>query len=125
MSLKVEDLDASLRFYEALGFQVLGGDDDWKILGNGLTKIGLFAAHIEENILTFNPGLAQDAMADGPRPDGGMPQPLDEFTDVREIERQLVEAGIELRRSTENADGPEHIILVDPDGNRIMIDQFF
>jgi catechol 2,3-dioxygenase-like lactoylglutathione lyase family enzyme len=132
MSLCVADLDRSLAFYEALGFSVIGGEDRWRILSNGPTKLGLFEEEIETNILTFNPGLEQDwpgqdgvTEAAGPGGAPGMPTPKADFTDVREIERRLVDAGIELTRRTTTESGPDHITLADPDGNQILIDQFF
>ncbi len=121
VSLRVSDLDASLAFYAALGFRELGGEGDWRIIGNGSTKLGLFAEHIEENILTFNPGMAQDYEPQGE----GLPDPLSDFTDVREIERRLADAGITLDRATETEAGPDFILLKDPDGNQLMIDQFY
>ena len=116
ISLTVKDLALSRAFYEKLGFEVTGGGEEhnYLILVNGGAVIGLFQGMFEKNILTFNPGI-----------DIGMQQ-LDEFTDVREIQRELKAAGVEL---TEEADqetsGPAHITLVDPDGNPILIDQFF
>ena len=127
VSLAVADLDRSLAFYEALGFEVVGGDGDYRILSNGLTKLGLFHGMFEGNILTFNPGLAQDPSLVEPSGGGDdrMPGQLDEFTDVRVVERRLRDAGIELTEGTESDSGPGHITLVDPDGNQILIDQFF
>ena len=121
VSLRVTDLEASLAFYAALGFRELGGEGDWRIIGNGSTKLGLFAEHIEENILTFNPGMAQDYEPEGE----GLPDPLPDFTDVREIERRITAAGIPLDRATETESGPDFILLTDPDGNQLMIDQFY
>ena len=117
VSLTVKDLAASRRFYETLGFEQTGGQEDqnYLIMRNGRTVIGLFHGMFEKNILTFNPGLTLEGT------------PLDEFTDVREIERKLLEAGIEVteRVADDNPQGPAHITLVDPDGNAILIDQFF
>lgn len=121
LSLPVADLDASIRFYGHLGFSEIGGEGNWRILGNGTTKIGLFAEHLDEAILTFNPGLPQDFE---PGADG-MPEPLAEFTDVRVIEQRLDGAGVELERRTETEAGPDHVIVRDPDGHLIMFDQFF
>lgn len=116
VSLRVSDLAASRAFYETLGFQVTGGqaEEGWLILVNGTTIIGLFHGHVTENVLTFNPGL-DNSMAEVPG-----------FTDVREIQRRLEEAGVELERRVdpEQAEGPAHITLRDPDGNAILIDQF-
>lgn len=114
ISLSVSDLARSRAFYEKLGFSATGGDEEsWLILRNGDTTIGLFHGMFEGNILTFNPGMAQD-----------MSEP-EQFTDVREIQRQLVDAGVELIETVEEASsGPGHITLTDPDGNAILIDQF-
>ena len=116
ISLSVADLAASREFYEKLGFTVTGGDADegWLILVNGSTIIGLFHGMFEGNMLTFNPGLAND-----------MSQ-VDPFTDVREIQASLEADGVDLeeRVGDDNPSGAAHIVLLDPDGNPILIDQF-
>lgn len=115
ISLSVKDLAASQAFYEKLGFVETGGnaDEGWLILVNEPAVIGLFHGMFEGNILTFNPGLVL-----------GGEQP-EEFTDVRDIATALTASGIELGETVpaDNAEGPAHITLVDPDGNAIMIDQ--
>jgi catechol 2,3-dioxygenase-like lactoylglutathione lyase family enzyme len=114
VSLSVQDLATSRAFYEKLGFSALGGDADhgYLIMKNGSTVIGLFQGMFEGNILTFNPGWDQDASE------------LDEFTDVREIQARLKAAGLSLTREADpDTEGPEHITLVDPDGNAILVDQ--
>lgn len=116
VSLPVADLAASRAFYERLGFEVVGGDaeQNWLILRNGEATIGLFHGMFDQPILTFNPGLLQD----GNR--------LDDFTDVREFQAALLAGGVELAESTDaDGTGPAHIVFTDPDGHRIMIDQFF
>lgn len=118
VSLAVADLDASRRFYEALGFVVTGGDPDqgYLILRNGEAMLGLFHGMFEGNILTFNPGLT------------GRMERVREFTDVRAIEQALRTAGIEIAEgvAADAGDhGPAHLTLTDPDGNAILIDQFF
>jgi lactoylglutathione lyase len=117
VSLAVEDLAVSQAFYEKLGFSVAGGDPDqnYLILANGRTIIGLFQDMLDSNILTFNPGLNNDM------------EQVEDFTDVRELQTKLETAGIELgeRVGSDNSEGPAHIRLVDPDGNAILIDQFF
>jgi catechol 2,3-dioxygenase-like lactoylglutathione lyase family enzyme len=116
ISLNVADLDRSRRFYEQLGFEVSGGDADehWLILRSGDAVIGLFHGMFEQNILTFNPGLTQAA------------EPTDEFTDVRVVQAALRAAGVEIAVETDpDGTGPGHIVLSDPDGNQIMVDQFF
>lgn len=114
ISLSVKDIEASRRFYEKLGFRSLGGDQsqNWLILFNGDTVIGLFQGMFEGNLLTFNPGWNQQAEAIGP------------FTDVREIQRELKAQGIDfVQEADETTTGPAHFVIVDPDGNTILIDQ--
>ena len=114
VSLAVKDIVKSNEFYEKLGFSPFGGDitQNWLILKNGDHVIGLFQGMFEKNILTFNPGWDQNA------------KDLAEFTDVREIQKVLREQGIELlEKADETSDGPASILLLDPDGNPILIDQ--
>jgi lactoylglutathione lyase len=114
VSLAVKDLAASQAFYEKLGFTTIFGDatQNWLILRNGNTKIGLFQGMFEDNIMTFNPGWS----------DSG--EPLAEFTDIRDIQRHLKEQGVTIMtEADENTDGPASFVLADPDGNLIMLDQ--
>ena len=114
VSLAVKDLAASREFYQRLGFEPVGGDPkhNWQILRNGTTTIGLFQGMFEENILTFNPGW--DAQA----------QPLVQFTDVREIQATLDQRSVECtKRADDSNDGPTSLVIVDPDGNPVLIDQ--
>ena len=114
ISLAVQDINASKTFYEKLGFEVFGGDisQNWLILKNGEHVIGLFQGMFEKNMLTFNPGWNQDA------------EKLDTFTDVRELQRQLKAQGVELiSEADESTTGPAHIMMMDPDGNPILVDQ--
>ena len=114
ISLAVKDIQASKAFYEKLGFKEFGGDisQNWLILKNGDHVIGLFQGMFEKNILTFNPGWDQNA------------QPLDTFTDVRELQQQLKDQGIEfMSEADETTTGPASFVIVDPDGNPILVDQ--
>jgi lactoylglutathione lyase len=114
VSLAVKDIHASKAFYEKLGFEVFHGDisQNWLVLKNGEHVIGLFQGMFEKNILTFNPGWNQQA------------QPLDAFTDVRELQRQLKVQGLEfMSEADETTTGPTSFIIVDPDGNPILVDQ--
>lgn len=114
ISLAVKDLNTSKQFYEKLGFTVFGGDptQNWLILKNGDHTIGLFQGMFEENILTFNPGWDSHA------------QPLNTFTDVRELQRQLKAQGITFAtEADENTTGPASFVIADPDGNAILVDQ--
>ena len=115
ISLTVQDLAASRAFYEKLGFRQTGGDGEhYLIMLNGTTVLGLFQGMFERNILTFNPGLTQTA------------ERLEDFTDVRELRDRLVEAGIEMTTDLDpEGTGPASIAFVDPDGNPVLIDQFF
>ena len=114
ISLAVKDIHASKSFYEKLGFSEFGGniDQGWLILKNGSSLIGLFQGMFEKNILTFNPGWDQDA------------QPLDVFSDVREIQKNLKAAGIQFETETdETTSGPASFVILDPDGNPVLFDQ--
>ena len=114
MSLNVRDIAASRAFYEALGFAVFGGDQaqNWLILKQGDTLIGLFQGMIPANTLTFNPGWDSNGAA------------VDPFDDVRSIQARLQAAGLSLGQTTDpDGTGPAHITLTDPDGNAILIDQ--
>ena len=114
ISLAVKDIQASKDFYEKLGFQVFMGDisQNWLILKNGDHVIGLFQGMFEKNIMTFNPGWDSSA------------RQLDSFTDVRELQRQLKAQGIAFEsEADENTTGPASFIIMDPDGNPILVDQ--
>jgi catechol 2,3-dioxygenase-like lactoylglutathione lyase family enzyme len=114
VSLAVKDLTASRDFYEKLGFESVGGDptQNWVILRNGDHVLGLFQDMFKENILTFNPGWGQTG------------NELESFTDVRHIQRELKELGIALiSEADESSSGPASVMLSDPDGNQILIDQ--
>lgn len=114
VSLAVKDIATSRAFYELLGFEVVAGDmsHNYLILGNGSTRIGIFQGMFEGNILTFNPGWTQDC------------EPLATFTDVRAVQKHLVDHGIALQVEADPAStGPAHIVLHDPDGNVVMLDQ--
>lgn len=106
VSLAVKDLTKSKAFYEAMGFSKYHGDEKqgWVIMKNGSTNIGLFQGMFDKNILTFNPGWDQDA------------KELSSFTDIRQIEKQLKEKGIEITGNTS-------FMITDPDGNLILLDQ--
>lgn len=113
VSLAVKDLAASRIFYEGLGFEGVGGDGEhFLILRNGDTNIGLFQGMFEDNILTFNPGWNQQG------------ENLDQFSDVRVLQRNLKEKGFTFsREADESTTGPESFVLVDPDGNPVLVDQ--
>ena len=114
VSLAVENLEASRAFYEKFGFEVVGGEasQNWLILRNGNCTIGIFHGMFEKNILTFNPGWDGEA------------QPLDTFTDVRELQRELKAKGVELvSEADETSTGPASFVALDPDGNPILVDQ--
>jgi catechol 2,3-dioxygenase-like lactoylglutathione lyase family enzyme len=114
VSLAVKNIQASRAFYETLGFEVFGGDAarNWLILRNGTATIGLFQGMFERNILTFNPGWDDKA------------QPVEEFTDVREHQRRLKSTGLAFAsEADESSRGPASFVVVDPDGNPILVDQ--
>jgi predicted enzyme related to lactoylglutathione lyase len=114
ISLAVKDISASKTFYEKLGFQVFMGDiaQNWLIMKNGEHAIGLFQGMFERNTLTFNPGWDKNA------------NKLDSFTDIRDLQRRLKEQGVELvSEADESSQGPASFIVLDPDGNPILVDQ--
>lgn len=114
ISLAVKDIAASKAFYEKLGFTIFGGDmeQQWLILKNGDTVIGLFQGMFDKNILTFNPGWDSNA------------QKVADFTDVRELQRQLKAQGITFAtEADETTTGPTSFVVVDPDGNPVLFDQ--
>jgi catechol 2,3-dioxygenase-like lactoylglutathione lyase family enzyme len=114
VSLTVEDIQISKSFYEKFGFEVFGGDEtqNWLIMKNGDCIIGLFHGMFDKNILTFNPGWDQNANV------------LDPFTDVRQLQQKLKAQGIKFEaEADEDTSGPASFIVVDPDGNPILVDQ--
>ncbi len=114
LSLNVKDIAASEAFYEKLGFTVMGGDRDqgWLIMKGPTCVLGLFQGMFDKNMMTFNPGWDSSA------------EPLDDFTDVRDIQRALKKAGVPLvTEADENTSGPASFMVTDPDGNPILIDQ--
>jgi len=114
ISLTVKNLKTSKEFYEKLGFAVFAGEEKMKylILKNGNSIIGLFEGMFEKNIITFNPGWDEDANT------------LESFDDVRKIQNKLKETDVNLIAEVdEKTTGPGSIVLADPDGNQILIDQ--
>ena len=113
--LTVKDIHASKEFYEKLGFTQRSGDirQNWVVLKNGIVVIGLFQRMLDKNVMTFSPGWDQDA------------KELKEYADVRDIQKEFKKKGVKLsREANEETSGPEHFILEDPDGNKIMFDQY-
>ncbi|MBL8151806.1 MAG: VOC family protein [Blastocatellia bacterium] len=102
ISLAVKDIRASREFYQKLGFEIYDDHEknNWMILRNGETFIGLFQGMFDKNSLTFNP------------------------TDARAIQKELKNNGLTLlNEADESTDGPTFLTLADPDGNPILIDQ--
>jgi catechol 2,3-dioxygenase-like lactoylglutathione lyase family enzyme len=114
VSLAVKDIHASIAFYETLGFRTIGGDaaKNWLILQNDTCTIGLFQGMFEKNTLTFNPGWDHQGKT------------LPDYDDVRDIQESLKSQGLSLlTRADESSTGPASFLLLDPDGNPILIDQ--
>ncbi len=114
ISLSVKDLNTSKEFYENFGFNVFAGsmEMNYLIMKNGNAIIGLFQGMFEGNILTFNPGWDENA------------QPLEGHDDIREIQKVLKSKGVQLSsEADENTTGPANLMVVDPDGNTILLDQ--
>ena len=114
ISLAVKDLTASKDFYQKLGFDLMGdfSEQGWAMLSNGTVVIGLFQGMFEQNILTFNPRWKTPGEGD------------DTMMDVREIQKKLKADGIRfVTEADETTSGPAHCMLLDPDGNQLMLDQ--
>lgn len=114
LSLSVKDIQASKQFYENLGFSVFAGDieKNYLIMKNNNAIIGLFQGMFEQNILTFNPGWDESANT------------LDSFDDIRDIQRHIKSKGVKLEtEADEQSSGPASFVVIDPDGNTILIDQ--
>lgn len=114
ISLAVKDLAKSKAFYEKLGFSKMEGDEEqnWLVLKNGSTVIGLFQDMFEKNMLTFNPGWDQGA------------NPLERFDDIRQLQADLKTKNVHLESEVdEKGSGPGSFVVIDPDGNPILVDQ--
>ena len=114
VSLTVKDIRVSKSFYEKLDFAQVAGDikQNWVILQNGTTTIGLFQGMFEKNIMTFNPGWDKDQNT------------LKDFRDVRDIQAELIKRGITPdTKADTTGDGPASFVITDPDGNPILVDQ--
>ena len=114
ISLSVKDIHSSKTFYEHLGFEFFAGDleKNYVIMKNGTSIIGLFQGMFEKNILTFNPGWDSEA------------NKLDSFDDVRDIQQHLKSKGITpIKEADAHTTGPANVVVVDPDGNTILLDQ--
>jgi catechol 2,3-dioxygenase-like lactoylglutathione lyase family enzyme len=115
VSLAVKDIQKSYEFYTKLGFVQRSGDlqQKWVVLQNGNAVIGLFQGMFEKNMLTFVPGWNQNG------------KELESFTDIRDVQRELLKQGIELQsKADETTKGPAYFTLEDPDGNPILFDQY-
>jgi len=121
LSLSVKDINASKAFYEKIGFAVFVGSEEekWLIMQNEDVTIGLFEGTIglfeneaDKNTLTFNPGWDRNC------------QPEESFTDVRDLQKLFISNGVEIARGVgTSAEGPGIFVIIDPDGNPILIDQ--
>lgn len=114
ISLAVKDIRASREFYEKLGFRAVFGEEakNWLILQNETSTIGLFQGMFERNTLTFNPGWDRSGNT------------LPDYDDVRDIQKALEAKGITLLVAADQASsGPASLMVMDPDGNPILLDQ--
>ena len=114
VSLSVQDLKVSKSFYEKLGFEVFGGEmeKNYLIMKNESTILGLFQGMFDNNILTFNPGWDENV------------ELVEGFTDVRDIQKKLKSQGVEfMNEADESTTGPANFVIIDPDGNAILVDQ--
>lgn len=113
--LAVKDLQASKTFYEKLGFTASNPDPEhknWFALKNGKTEFAIFQGIFEKNTLCFNPG-------------GTFGNPEADFTDIREIHKDLKAKGIKMTEEGgfSSDKGPAGFFVTDPDGNPILIEQ--
>jgi lactoylglutathione lyase len=114
ISLTVRDIHISKSFYENLGFEQIDSDisQNWIIMKNGNSNIGLFQGMFDKNIITFNPGWDENATK------------INSFTDIRKLQKQLIEKGVKLEPELDaESSGPASFTIIDPDGNPILIDQ--
>jgi lactoylglutathione lyase len=114
LCLNVKDLHTSRVFYERLGFEVQAGNeaDHWLLMTNGEANIGLMQGMFEKNMLTFIPNQDRNG------------QPLQAFPDIRDMQKQLKEAGIAFEQEAQEGAGPASFLILDPDGNPILVDQY-
>ena len=113
-SLNVKNLKQSKEFYENLGFKTFAGsmEQNYIIMKNENALIGLFQGMFEGNILTFNPGSDENA------------KNIENYNDIRDIQKHLKANGIKLiTEADEKTEGPASLMLSDPDGNVILLDQ--
>jgi catechol 2,3-dioxygenase-like lactoylglutathione lyase family enzyme len=115
ISLSVKDIKASKAFYETLGFSVFAGEleKNYLIMKNKESLVGLFQGMFENNILTFNPGWDQSA------------NNVEGFDDVREIQQYLKSKDVTFASEIDetSTSGPASFVVLDPDGNAILVDQ--
>jgi len=114
VSLSVKDLTVSKEFYESFGFKIIGGgmEQNYLIMQNEHSIIGLFQGMFEGNILTFNPGWDENG------------KNIDQFDDIRTIQAHLKNKKINIGDEINpDSKGPASLMITDPDGNVILIDQ--
>ena len=114
ISLVVKNLEASRLFYKKLGFETFGGnaDHNYLILKNGDHLVRIFQGMFDDNMLTFNPGWDQNAGE------------VDPFTDLRDIHSDLVAKELEAAQvSLPEGGGIGSFVVVNPEGNPVLIDQ--
>ena len=114
ISLSVKNLDSSRQFYEKFGFTKLGGgmEQNYLIMKNENAVIGLFLGMFEGNILTFNPGWDENG------------KDIERFNDIREIQSRLTGEGVKIDSPIDTTtEGPASLMLTDPEGNVILLDQ--
>lgn len=114
ISLAVKDIKASKQFYETLGFSQFAGslEQNYLIMKNEKSIVGLFQGMFENNIITFNPGWDENA------------KKLESFDDVRAIRKHLESNQIKIdTKADDSTSGPASFMVTDPDGNIILLDQ--
>ena len=101
--LNVKDLEASIRFYEKLGFEMIGDhrQEKWAIMRHNNMILNLFQGHIVEDLINFRGG------------------------DIQAIAAALEAQGLELSKpAAVESDGSWSAEIRDPDGNVIYFNIF-
>jgi catechol 2,3-dioxygenase-like lactoylglutathione lyase family enzyme len=115
IGLSVNDLEKSKQFYEKLGFSILRGsiEEGFLIMKNESCLIGLYHEMADKLVLTFNPGWNNEA------------KNTEDYTDIRGIQNELIKNGTRIETETfkKNSYGKAKMLILDPDGNKILFDQ--
>ncbi|MEM8862852.1 MAG: VOC family protein [Chloroflexota bacterium] len=101
--LNVQNLAASMAFYQMLNFKVVGdhSNEGWAILQHNNMALCLYQGHIKQNLINFRGG------------------------DISDIVEQGKSAGLEFTSpAAQEKDGSWSAEIIDPDGNVIYFNTF-